>query len=171
LLRRYQEQQSAWLKWHPLPWSADVENEYRSRFSRRLEEWLDAGYGACILRRKRCAQEIALSLRHFDGTRVAMISFVIMPNHVHAVFALLSGCTLESIVHSWKRQSAVRINRVVGRTGTVWQRDYFDRLVRSEKHFARCVRYIRGNPNKARLIPGEYIVYESDAARAVGGAV
>jgi hypothetical protein len=33
------------------------------------------------------------------------------------------------------------------------------------------VRYIRSNPEKARLRPGEYILYESDIARAVGEAV
>ncbi len=78
---------------------------------------------------------------------------------------------LEKIVHSWKRQSAVRINRLTDSTGALWQRDYFDRLVRNEQHFARCVRYIRSNPEKARLRPGEYILYESDIARAVGEAV
>jgi REP-associated tyrosine transposase len=65
----------------------------------------------------------------------------------------------------------VRINRLIGDSGGLWQRDYFDRLVRHEKHFARCVRYIRNNAEKAHLRLGEYILYESDIARAVGEAV
>ena len=56
-------------------------------------------------------------------------------------------------------------------TGALWQRDYFDRLLRNEKHFARCVRYIRNNAAKVHLRPGEYILYESDFAQAVGEAV
>jgi putative transposase len=47
------------------------------------------------------------------------------------------------------------------------QRDYFDRLVRDEKHFANCVRYIRRNPAKARLHSGEYILCESELARNI----
>jgi len=48
LLERWKEERNAWLKWHPLPWSADMEREYHRRFSRRIEEWLDANHGSCI---------------------------------------------------------------------------------------------------------------------------
>ncbi|MFZ0917363.1 MAG: transposase [Candidatus Udaeobacter sp.] len=171
LLEQWQDERNAWLKFHPLPWSADVEREYHRRFSLRIEHWLDAGHGSCVLRYRVCAREIATALRHFDGTRVNIVSFVVMPNHVHALFATVNGWPLENLVHSWKRQSAVRINRLIHSSGALWQRDYFDRLVRDEKHFAMCVRYIRNNATKAHLRPGEYILYESDFARAVGEAV
>jgi len=148
-----------------------VKREYHRRFSTKIEQWLGAGHGSCILRRPNCAQEIATALLHFDETRVYVISFVVMPNHVHVLFAPLGEWPLEKIVHSWKRQSAVRINRLIGSSGVLWQRDYFDQLVRNKKHFARCVRYIRSNPEKAHLLPSHYILYESDLARAVGTAV
>ena len=51
-----------------------------------MERWLDAGYGSCILRRPRCAEIVAEALRYFDGQRVAIISSVVMPDHVHMVF-------------------------------------------------------------------------------------
>ena len=111
-----------------------MEREYHRRFSRRIEEWLDANHGSCILRRHRCAQEIAAAFHHFDGTRINIVSFVVMPNHVHALFAPMHEWPLEKIVHSWKRQSAVRINRLTDSTSALWQRDYFDRLVRNEQH-------------------------------------
>jgi len=102
LLERWKEERNAWLKWHPLPWSADMEREYHRHFSRRIEEWLDAHHGSCILRRHRCAQEIAAAFHHFDGTRINIVSFVVMPNHVHALFAPMHEWPLEKIVHSWK---------------------------------------------------------------------
>jgi REP element-mobilizing transposase RayT len=119
----------------------------------------------------RLERAVAAALRHFDGTRVNVISFVIMPNHVNVLFAPMPNWPPEKILHSWKTQSAVRINRIIGSSGTLWQRDYFDRIVRNEQHFARCVRYIRGNPKKVRLRAREYILCESDIARAVGEAV
>lgn len=108
---------------------------------------------------------------HFDSARLDMIAFIVMPNHVHTLFAPRTGWTLEKLVHSWKRHSAARINRLIKNSGVLWQRAYFDRLVRDETHFRKCVRYICSNPEKAHLRRGEYILYESNAARAIGRAV
>ena len=90
-----------------------------------------------------------------------------MPNHVHTLFVQKSEWLLDALIASWKRFSACKINKLVDRSGSLWQQDYFDRLVRDEKHFGNCVRYIRRNPEKARLRSGEYILYESEIARAV----
>jgi len=68
-----------------------MEREYHERFSGAIERWLDAGHGSCILRRHDCADIVAMALRYFDGKRVAIISSVVMPNHVHAVFVQNDG--------------------------------------------------------------------------------
>jgi REP element-mobilizing transposase RayT len=119
------------------------------------------------LRRLECAQIVAETLRHFEGERLVMISFVVMPNHVHALFVQNPEWVLEKLTHSWKRFTTRQINKLLGRSGSFWQRDYFDRLVRDEKHFANCVRYIRRNPEKANLSPSEFVLWESDLARRI----
>ena len=96
-----------------------------------------------------------------------MISAVIMPNHVHALFVQNPEWPLEKLTQSWKRFSASQINKILGRSGSLWQRDYFDRLVRDEEHFANCVRYIRRNPEKAGLSEGEFVLWESEMARGI----
>jgi REP element-mobilizing transposase RayT len=98
---------------------------------------------------------------------VAQIAWIVMPNHVHAIFVLQGDWTLEQMIHSWKLFSARQINERLGRQGPLWMRDYFDRLVRDDRHFENCVRYIRNNPAKAHLHVNEYLHYESDLARAV----
>ena len=70
-------------------------------------------------------------------------------------------------MHSWKLYSARRINEFLGIRGPVWQRDYFDRLIRNRGHLERCVRYIRNNPIRAKLDPDEYALFESDLAREI----
>ncbi len=90
-----------------------------------------------------------------------------MPNHVHVLFTLREDRTLEAVLHSWKRHSAREINAWLGRTGALWQRDYFDRLVRDAAHFARCVRYIRRNPVKANLNARDVPLWESELARKI----
>jgi REP-associated tyrosine transposase len=85
----------------------------------------------------------------------------------HDVFVLNSAWLLESIILSWKGFTARQINPLIGRTGRVWQRDYFDRLVRNARHLANCIRYIRRNPQKARLHEGEFVLYESELAKDI----
>jgi len=167
LREQWESERGAWLRIHPQPWSAEVQCEYHNRFSGAIQRWLDAGHGSCVLRRHDCAAVVAESLRHFDGERIAQIAWVVMPNHVHAVFVLNAAWPLEKIILSWKGFTARRINPLIGRTGNFWQRDYFDRLVRDARHFANCIRYIRRNPTKARLHAGEFVLYESELAKGI----
>jgi REP element-mobilizing transposase RayT len=167
LRNQWQDEREAWMRVHPEPWNAEVEREYHQRFSGAIEQWLDAGHGACLLRRPDCARIVAETLHHFEGERVAMISFAVMPNHVHAVFVQNPEFPLEKLIRSWKGFTARQINKLLDRTGNFWQRDYFDRLIRDGKHFANCVRYIRRNPEKASLGKDEFILWESQTALAV----
>lgn len=75
-----------------------------------------------------------------------------MPNHVHVLFSPLGVHTLESIVHSWKSFSALHANKLLGRRGHFWQREYFDHLVRNEDSMLRISRYVQENPQKAGLV-------------------
>jgi putative transposase len=167
LLGQWQDEREGWLRAHPEPWPPEIELEYHKRFSGAMEQWLDQGHGSCLLRGPDCAQIVADTLRHFEGERVAMISFVVMPNQVHALFAQNQEWPLEKLLQSWKRFTTREVNKLLNRNGSLWQRDYFDRLVRDEQHFTNCVRYIRRNPEKARLPSKEFILSESELARGI----
>jgi REP element-mobilizing transposase RayT len=166
-LGQWRDERAAWLRTHPEPWDSKIESEYHRRFSGALEQWLDQGHGGCLLRRPDCAKVVAETLRHFEGERVVMISFVVMPNHVHAVFVQNPEWPLEKLIRSWKGFAARQINKLLERSGSFWQRDYFDRLVRDDQHFANCVRYVRRNPEKARLTQDEFVLWESDLAKEI----
>jgi REP element-mobilizing transposase RayT len=167
LLTNWEIERQNWLRLNPQPWSQKIEQEYHERFSGAIEQWLDAGHGSCLLRGADCASIVANALRHFDGERVALLSFVVMLNHVHALFVQNLDWPLEELLRSWKRFTSRQINLLLERSGSLWQRDYFDRLVRDHDHFANCVRYIRRNPKKAKLCVGEFIVYASELAQQV----
>ena len=89
---------------------------------------------------------------HFDGVRYRMLAWVIMPNHVHALLETLPAFPLGGIVHSWKSFSAKQANKILGRIGPFWMRDYFDRYVRGEEHLMAAMEYIEQNPVKAGLV-------------------
>jgi REP element-mobilizing transposase RayT len=164
---QWESERAAWVRVQAEPWSAEIELEYHQRFSGAIERWLDAGYGSCFLRRRDCAELVAEALRHFDGERLGLISSVVMPNHVHVLFVQNAEWPLEKVLRSWKSFASRRINGLLSRGGGLWQRDYFDRLFRDERHFANCVRYIRRNPKKAHLPVGQYLLYESELARRI----
>ena len=167
LLRDWSRERDTWIGLHPQPWAATTEREYHTRFSGRIEELLDSGYGSCVLGRSACAAVVDRALGHFEGQRISRISSIVMPNHVHVLFVQNAESSLQKILQSWKSYSARMINPMVGNEMPLWQRDYFDRLVRDSRHFANCVRYIRRNPAKANLTAGEYVLYESDVARGI----
>lgn len=131
---------------HGLP---DAERELE--LHRLIETFLDAGYGACYLRREDVAQIVEAALLHFAGSRYVMHAWVVMPNHVHALFAPAHGWGLSSILQSWKSFTSKEANKLLRRTGRFWQEDYFDRDIRDEGHFRDALDYIESNPVKAGL--------------------
>jgi REP element-mobilizing transposase RayT len=157
-LQQWIRERDQWLKAHPEPRSPEQDAEYQRVFPDRFNEWLDAGHGECWLRRPEIARIVAGALQHFNGQRYTLGKFVIMPNHVHALVTPLGEWTIEQILHSWKSYTATAINRQLRRTGTVWQSEYFDRLVRNAQALEGFVDYIRQNPVKAGLRPDEYIL-------------
>lgn len=120
-------------------------------FDRKIERYLDAGRGQCHLSNPEVARMVTQALLHFDGARYRLCAWCLMPNHVHVIFQPLEGHALTEILHTWKSYSANRANRILGRAGEFWQREYYDHLVRDEKDFYRVIQYVLDNPQKARL--------------------
>ena len=118
----------------------------------RIERYAGQGHGACWLRDERIAGQVEDALLHFDGVRYRLLSWVIMPNHVHALIETTPGFPLEAVVHSWKSFTAKQVNKILGRSCQVWEEDYFDRYIRDENHLSTVVDYIEQNPVKAGLV-------------------
>jgi leucyl-tRNA synthetase len=158
-LNELEKQRGDWLNEHPEPWDEATEEEYHETFSNQIDQWLDAGAGECVLKDPDLAKIVEGALLHFDGERYMMDSFVVMPNHVHVLFQLKEGNKLEDVMQSWKSFTAKKINEALGREGVLWQRDYWDRLVRGGKHAGNLRRYVERNPEKANLKEGEFLLY------------
>jgi len=114
------------------------------QFGIRLDSYLDVGYGSCILRDH--GGVVADAIRHFDGVRYLLHAWCVMPSHVHVLFRLAHGRDLERVLHSWKSYTAHQIG-----LGVIWQREYFDRVIRGPEEFRDTRNYIVRNPDKAGL--------------------
>ena len=118
---------------------------------KRIEHFLDSGYGSCALRDRRIANEVRETLIKWNGTRYRLIAWVIMPNHVHLLIEMLEGYPLSDVMHSIKSYTAHEANKISGRKGRFWSVESFDRYIRDVRHFRNTVDYIENNPVKAGL--------------------
>ena len=104
-----------------------------------------------------CWQQIPAHFPH-----VELDEFVMMPNHVHGIIIVVgarhavplperfgkpvSG-SLPTIIRSFKSAATKRINELRGTTGTrVWQRNYYEHIIRDEQSWDRIREYIVNNP-------------------------
>ena len=118
---------------------------------KRIERYLDQGYGQAFLKVAEVARMVQDSLLKFDGARYRLFAWVVMPNHVHTLMSRFDESELRNILHSIKSYTAHEANKILGRVGQFWIEDYFDRFMRNQRHFERTVRYIENNPVKAGL--------------------
>ena len=61
---------------------------------KRLDAWIDAGHGSCILREPAIARMVENSIFFFDAQRYRLLAWVVMPNHVHVLFQPMNGWTV-----------------------------------------------------------------------------
>jgi acetyl-CoA synthetase len=120
-------------------------------YGKKIEEYLDSGRGECILARPEIASIVQETLLHDDGDKYDLFAWAIMPNHVHVALRPKPDHSLSGIMKTIKGVTSHKINKVLGRSGPLWQPDYFDRYIRDEKHFHKTVQYIEINPVKAGL--------------------
>ncbi|MGV3661333.1 MAG: transposase [Prosthecobacter sp.] len=169
MLHDLELERTAWLQTHEGARSIEDEAEYHRLFSARVDQCLDAGHGSCVLRQPRMRAAIVESFEHFNHDRYELLSYVIMPNHVHALMVQHPDWLLEKILFTWKRRTAGVINEALGVEGKFWQKDYFDRLIRDGDHLRNVIRYIRRNPAKAHLPEEHFTLWESKLAKSVEG--
>ena len=80
---------------------SDADNEVKRR--KAIEAVLDQGYGSCLLNIPNIAEKVVEAWKHFDGKKYDLISYVVMPNHVHLIIKTFEGYELGKLVWSWKR--------------------------------------------------------------------
>ena len=80
-------------------------------------------------------------------------TWVIMPDHIHfVVFLPEQGVTVGRIVGAFKsivsRQWLVICKREKRVMGELWQRNFFEHVIRNDEDLTETRRYIAGNPGK-----------------------
>ena len=123
---------------------------------KKMMEYMDAGHGECLLKNKDVRHIVEDAFNYINNRMVIIHAYVIMPNHVHMVFETLNDISIQRVMHSLKRYTALEINRLLKRKGCVWQREYYDRLIRNNAHYFNAINYIHNNPRYCNA--SEYVL-------------
>ncbi len=127
--------------------------------------------------------------RHSADIRdeIALDTWVIMPNHIHGIVIIkdlddrgvrphapatsqLGGRpkSLSSFIIGFKSATKIRINTLRGMPGTsVWQRNYYERVIRNERECDAIRKYILQNPQQWVLDEDNPDRDESSTSRGV----
>jgi putative DNA methylase len=117
----------------------------------RVLDALRQGHGARLLSDPAIAGIVEDALLHFDGERYRLLAWCIMPSHVHVLLEQVEGFALSTVVQSWKSFTAKAANDALGRSGSFWANEYYDRFMRNEAHLETTRAYIINNPVVAGL--------------------
>ena len=97
------------------------------------------------------------TIRQYDGVDSPI--YVVMPNHFHAIMTVSradmeSAPTVSEIVQSFKRYSTVEYVKMV-KDGIlppfdkqIWQRSFYDHVIRNRDDYNEIYKYIYENPMK-----------------------
>ncbi|NJL62684.1 MAG: transposase [Methylacidiphilales bacterium] len=122
---------------------------HECRLGRIVEEKMQWTFGGWI------AYQAWIEIpQHFQY--VESDEFVIMPNHLHAILIInnipddreiQTRATLGKIVGYYKYKTTKLINEIDDALGSrVWQRNYYDRIIRNEQELFATRKYIINNP-------------------------
>jgi len=136
----------------------DIENVLQTK-RRHLPHWTMQGatyfITFCLMHGTLLESEITLlmeSLKQGDPQFYALIAAMIMPDHVHLLLKPNVGIDLPRIMKGMKGTSAYKLNQMRNTKGSLWQAEWYDRLVRNEREFADILTYMLNNPVKAGLV-------------------
>jgi REP-associated tyrosine transposase len=128
-----------------------------------------SAYGQVV---EQCWRSLA---RH--TSRLILDAFVVMPDHLHGILmpqALIDGAaspdiiratdrpcgtlpgSINALVQNFKSISTRRVNRMrCSPSAPLWQRDYYEHIIRDSADLDRIRRYIADNPTRWEIRRGE----------------
>ena len=118
-------------------------------YSEKIEAFLDAGHGSCVLKKAEIAEVVKNALEFSNNQKYKLHAWCIMPNHVHIAFQLMDGISQSDVLQSWKSFTSHVINKMLKRKGPFWQADSYNHIIRSQSEYYQQIRYIWNNPDKA----------------------
>jgi putative transposase len=94
-----------------------------------------------------------------DRGKIALHAYVVMPDHYHLLLTLASETSISGLVRSVHAAFSLRCRDRTRLEGRLWQRRFYDHVIRDDRDWQDCWRYIHANPVTAALVsdPLDYV--------------
>ncbi len=128
------------------------------QYIKAYKELLDISQPSIDLVAPEILNIIKESLHFWEGKKLETYAYCVMPNHVHWAFRVFEKeedgkpVYLQDIMHSVKRNSSYKINKLLNRHGTLWQKESYDTTIRDDIHLMNTIDYTLNNPVKAGFV-------------------
>jgi len=98
--------------------------------------------------------DVLLSCLKFyrEAKKMKLFGYCIMPDHFHALILPLGKNNISSVMRDIKCYTSHDLGEKYGLEGTLWQRSFYDRMIRDDDEFRVKLNYIHMNPVKAGLV-------------------
>jgi len=85
-------------------------------------------------------------------------AYCLMPDHLHIILQPIGAYNLSYIMRMIKGNFSRKYNKLVFRSGKVWQERFFDEGIRDNTRLIKKIEYIHNNPVRAKIVvtPDEY---------------
>lgn len=89
--------------------------------------------------------DVILNINEVYSERAGVDKFVVMPDHIHLILTIKidNVVSIEQIIGQLKRQFSIK-----SKTKGIWQKSFYDHIIRNEKDYAETWDYIDANPRR-----------------------
>jgi putative transposase len=106
-----------------------------------------------LLRRPELAEAIiALYAGARDRGDIRLHGYVVMPDHYHVLLTLRGGSFISGVVRRAHSAFARMVRAESGPLERVWQRRFYDHVIRDENDWREKLAYMHTNPQRAGLV-------------------
>ncbi len=129
----------------------------QKRHFARWDWYLDTNLeGNHWLKNPEIVQILKESFHFWDKKSYELIAYTILSNHFHIVLDMTDETRhtkpLYRIMQTMKSYTANIANKALSRTGTFWQEESYDHVVRNAQELKNIITYVLENPVNAGLV-------------------
>ncbi len=85
-----------------------------------------------------------------EKEKFSVWAYCFMPDHIHLLLTAKENSELIKLVTAYKRLSGYEYKKKTGKN--LWQKSFYDHILRKEENITQVVRYILENPVRKNLV-------------------
>jgi len=101
---------------------------------------------------KDLAEHIVKTLLFYSNRkRIRLYGYCVMPDHLHLVLSPAHGLSVSQVVSNLKTYTT-RLAKENGLSGKLWQKSFYDHIIRKDESFLKICEYVLANPVRKGLV-------------------